>query len=248
MARPGIGHSVEGIHAVAAALAAGRVERLTVERARLDALQSLVSAARTRGIPVDLVDDVRREAATDAPQGVVATCRAIPIASLEEVVAATSPAAVLVLDHLEDPRNVGALARSAVAAGIGGLVIPEHRAAPLEATAFKAAAGAFEHLRVAMESSIANVVESLKRMQVWTVGLDADGRQSLFGLALLAEPVAVVVGAEGGGLSRLVRDRVDVVASIPIHGPVESLNASVAAALAVYEVARVRSEAPGIRH
>src|SRR3990172_13250875 len=131
VARPGIGHSVEGVHAVAAALAAGRVERPTVERARLDALQSLLSSARARGVPIDVVDDVRRAATTDAPQGVVATCRAIPIASLEEVVAATTPAAVLVLDHLEDPRNVGALARSAVAAGIGGLVIPDHRAAPL---------------------------------------------------------------------------------------------------------------------
>ena len=86
-------------------------------------------------------------------------------------------------------------------------------------------------------SSIANTVEALKKLNVWTVGLDADGKQSIFGLALLSEPVAIIVGAEGGGLSRLVHDRVDVVASIPIHGPVESLNASVAAALAVYEVA-----------
>ena len=119
-------------------------------------------------------------------------------------------------------------------------MIPEHKAAPLEATAFKAAAGAFEHLAVAEVSSIANTVEALKKLNVWTVGLDADGKQSIFGLALLSEPVAIIVGAEGGGLSRLVHDRVDVVASIPIHGPVESLNASVAAALAVYEVARVR--------
>jgi 23S rRNA (guanosine2251-2'-O)-methyltransferase len=240
MARPGIGHSVEGVHAVTAALAAGRVERLTVERARVDSLQELLASARSLGVPVDLVADVRRDAATDAPQGVVATCRPIPFRSLEDAVAATAPAAILVLDHLEDPRNVGALARSAVAAGFGGLVIPEHRAAPLEATAFKAAAGAFEHLVVATESSMANVVEALKRLEVWTVGLDSGGRQSLFGLALLSEPVAIVVGAEGAGLSRLVRDRIDVVASIPILGPVESLNASVAAALAVYEVARVR--------
>jgi 23S rRNA (guanosine2251-2'-O)-methyltransferase len=240
MARPGIGNSVEGVHAVTAALAAGRVERLTVERSRLESLEAMLAAARRLGVDTEIVADVRRDAATDAPQGVVARCRPIPFASLEAVVAATAPTAVLVLDHLEDPRNVGALARSAVAAGIGGLVIPEHRAAPLEATAFKAAAGAFEHLAVAEVSSIANAVDALKRLQVWTVGLDAGGRQSLFGLALLAEPVAIVVGAEGSGLSRLVRERVDVVASIPIRGPVESLNASVAAALAVFEVARVR--------
>lgn len=240
MARPGIGNSVEGVHAVTAALAAGRVERLTVERSRLESLEAMLATARRLGVDTEIVADVRRDAATDAPQGVVARCRPIPFVSLEAVVAATAPTAVLVLDHLEDPRNVGALARSAVAAGIGGLVIPEHRAAPLEATAFKAAAGAFEHLAVAEVSSIANAVDALKRLQVWTVGLDAGGRQSLFGFALLAEPVAIVVGAEGSGLSRLVRERVDVVASIPIRGPVESLNASVAAALAVFEVARVR--------
>ncbi|HLE38722.1 MAG TPA: 23S rRNA (guanosine(2251)-2'-O)-methyltransferase RlmB [Acidimicrobiia bacterium] len=241
MVRPGIGHSVEGIHAVTAALAAGRVERLTVERSRLESLQTMLATARGLGVDVEIVADVRRDAATDAPQGVVALCRPIAFVSVEAAVAATAPAAVLVLDHLEDPRNVGALARSAVAAGIGGLVIPEHRAAPLEATAFKAAAGAFEHLAVAAVSSVANAVDALKKLQVWTVGLDAGGRQSLFGLALLAEPVAIVVGAEGSGLSRLVRERVDVVASIPIRGPVESLNASVAAALAVYELARVRA-------
>lgn len=241
MARPGIGNSVEGIHAVTAALAAGRVEHLTVERGRLDSLAGLVAEARRRGIAIETVADVRAAAATEAPQGVVARCRPIAPASLEAAVAATTPAALLVLDHLEDPRNVGAVARSAVAAGIGALVIPEHRAAPLEATAFKAAAGALEHLPVVIASSIANVVDALKRLEVWTVGLDAGGSRSLFGLDLLAEPVAVVLGAEGAGLSRLVGERVDLVASIPIHGPVESLNASVAAALAVYEVARVRA-------
>ncbi len=241
MARPGIGNNVEGVHAVTAALAAGRVEQLVVERSRLDALKTLIDAARDRGVDMEIVSDVRSQAATDAPQGVVARCRPIAFLSLEAVVGSTTPPAILVLDHLEDPRNVGALARSAVAAGIGGLVIPEHKAAPLEATAFKAAAGAFEHLAVAEVSSIANTIGALKKLNVWTVGLDSDGTQSIFGLALLSEPVAIVVGAEGSGLSRLVHDRVDVVASIPIHGPVESLNASVAAALAVYEVARVRA-------
>jgi 23S rRNA (guanosine2251-2'-O)-methyltransferase len=155
-------------------------------------------------------------------------------------VAATEPPALVVLDHLEDPRNVGAVARSAVAAGVGALVVSEHRAAPLEATAFKAAAGALEHLRVTMVSSVANALANLKKMDVWTVGLDASGSRSLFGLDLLAGPVALVLGAEGAGLSRLVADRVDVLATIPRYGQVESLNASVAAALAVYEVARVR--------
>lgn len=240
MARPGIGHSVEGVHAVTGAVAAGRVERLLVERGRADALAALIAAARQHGAAVEMVGDVRTEAATDAPQGVVARCRPIPYSTLEEVVAATTPAAVLVLDHLEDPRNVGAVARSAVAAGFGGMVVPGHRAAPLEATAFKAAAGALEHLRIAEASSTARAVESLQRLAVWTVGLDGAGDRSLFGLGLLTEPVAIVVGAEGAGLGRLVRERVDVVAAIPLAGPVESLNAAVAASLALFEVARVR--------
>ena len=242
MARPGIGHNVEGVHAVAAALAAGRVEVLTVERSRVEALADLVARAKDAAIRVDLVADLGERAATEAPQGVVARCRPRATVDLEDGIAATTPAALLVLDHLEDPRNVGAIARTALAAGIGALVVSERRGAPLEATAFKAAAGALEHLAVVMVSSIASAVEDLKRAAVWTVGLDAVGERPLFGLDLLGEPVAVVVGAEGAGLSRLVAERVDVRAAIPIHGPVESLNASVAAGLAAYEIARVRRE------
>ncbi len=240
MARPGIGHSVEGVHAVAAAVAAGRVEHLSVERSRRGALDELVSSAEAAGAEVEVVSDLGKRAATEAPQGVVARCRPRPTVSLEVGVAAASPAALLVFDHLEDPRNVGAIARTALAAGIGALVVPEHRSAPLEATAFKAAAGALEHIAVVLVSSVANAVDALKRLEVWTVGLDSGGSRSLFGLDLLGGPVAIVVGAEGAGLSRLVGERVDLIASIPIRPPVESLNASVAAALAAYEVARVR--------
>jgi len=241
MAPPGIGDSVEGVHAVDAAVGAGRVQRLLVERSRADALSALIERARAAGASIELVDDVRPMAGTDAPQGVLARCRPIPVANVEDAVAARSPAAVVVLDHLEDPRNVGAIARTAVAAGVGAIVVARHRSAPIGATAFKAAAGAFEHLVIAEVSSVADAVVVLRKLDVWTIGLDAGGDRSLFGLDLLAEPCALVLGAEGGGLGRLVRQRVDVVASIPLHGPMESLNASVAASLAVYEIARVRA-------
>jgi 23S rRNA (guanosine2251-2'-O)-methyltransferase len=135
---------------------------------------------------------------------------------------------------------VGALVRSMVAAGIHSLVVPSRRSAPLGATAFKAAAGAFEHVLVASVNSAADALRRLRKMGVWLVGLDAGGERSLFGLDLLAEPVAIVIGAEGRGLSRLVGDLVDVTASIPIAPEVESLNASVAASLAMFEVGRVR--------
>jgi 23S rRNA (guanosine2251-2'-O)-methyltransferase len=165
----------------------------------------------------------------------------LPTTDLGGLVAGRSPAALVVLDHLEDPRNVGAIARSALAAGMSGLVLARRRAAPLGATAFKAAAGALERLPVALVSSVAQAVADLGRLRVWTVGLDADAEQSLFGLELLGEPVAVVVGAEGRGLAQLVAERVDVRAAIPIGGGVESLNAAVAASLACYEVSRVRA-------
>lgn len=237
MAAAGYGDSVEGIHAVQAALEAGRVLKLQIERGRGD---RFADAARTHGVDVHLVDDVRPLARTSAPQGVVAACRPIPFVAIDDLVEEATPASLLLIDHVEDPHNVGAIVRSAVAAGIPRVVVPARRSAPFGAACFKAAAGALERCRVAEVSSIADAVQRCKRLDVWTVGLDADGDESLFGLDLLAEPVAVVVGGETG-LHRLVRDRVDILASIPMASGVESLNASVAAALAAFELARVRS-------
>ena len=242
MAPAGIGGRVEGLHPVRAALAAGRVRVLTVERSRRD-LDDLVAEARAAGASVELVDDVRPLAQTESPQGVMARARPIPYAPLESLIDPgedARPPAVVVLDHLEDPRNVGAIARSALAAGMTGMVVPNRRAAPLSALAFKAAAGALEHLPVASVSSVAAVARRASGAGVWTVGLDPSAAGSLFGLGLLTEPVALFVGSEGPGLGRLVGERLDVLASIPMAGAASSLNASVAAALACFEVGRVR--------
>ena len=242
MAPAGIGGSVEGIHAVAAAFAAGRVVELTVERSRLRhrEIGPLVERARAAGIGVEVVESLAGLAVTTAPQGIVASARPIPTLDLAGVVARVDPAALVVLDHLQDPHNVGAVARSALAAGFGGMVLPARRSAPLEATVFKSAAGALERLAVCEVTSTADALTRLSRLGVWTVGLDASGDRSLFGLPLLSEPVAIVIGSEGKGLGRLVAERVDVVARIPLAGGVESLNASVAGALAVFETARRR--------
>ena len=128
-----------------------------------------------------------------------------------------------------------------MAAGFTGIIMSGRRAAPLGAAAFKAGAGSFEHLDLVVVGSIAGTIDELKRLNVWTVGLAATGDQRLFGMSLFTEPVAIVLGAEGAGMSRLVSERVDVIASIPIEEKVESLNVSVAAALALFEVARVRA-------
>jgi 23S rRNA (guanosine2251-2'-O)-methyltransferase len=236
MAAAGYGNRVEGIHAVAAALAAGRVRRLFVERGRRDRLRDLLEGMDSNA--VKLVDDVRSLADTDAPQGVVADCRPIDPVTLEQL--SEGRPAVLVLDHVEDPHNVGAAARSARAAGVTGMVVSARRAAPLSAAAFKAAAGALEHLPIAIVNSIPEAMSRLKDNGVWIVGLDSGGDQDIFGLDLLTEPVAVVVGSEGSGLAELTRKRCDMLARIPMATETESLNASVSAALASFEIMRVR--------
>lgn len=242
MALAGFGDRVEGFHAVRAALGAGRVERLWVEESRLrrPEIANLIREAERAGSEVRTLSDVRTVASSDAPQGLVATCRLRAFATLEQVAAATTPSSVLVLDHVIDPQNLGAMARSVAAAGLGGMVISGQRAAPLSAVAFKAAAGALESVKVAQVNSIADSLLRLKKLGLWAVGLASDGDQLLWGLPLLTEPVALVIGEEGSGLTRLVAERTDLLVRIPISDAVNSLNASVAAALAVFEVARVR--------
>ena len=237
MAPAGIGDSVEGVHAVRAALEAGRVERLLVDRRRRDDIETMIG---TSGVPFEVVDDVRTHARTDAPQGFVARCRPIATISLEEAVALATPASLMMLDHVEDPHNLGAVARSARAAGVPAVIVGGRRSAPVGAVAFKAAAGALEHVRVCVVNSIADTVTRLKKVGVWTIGLTAEASDSLFGLSLLTEPVAIVAGAEGKGLSRLVEDRLDLLVAIPMSSGVESLNVSVAAALAMFEIGRAR--------
>jgi 23S rRNA (guanosine2251-2'-O)-methyltransferase len=225
---------------VEAAAAAGRVLRLSVEsrrrgRAEIEELIGLVGEDR-----VSVVEDVRPQAETDAPQGLVAECRPIMPVPLDALNVAR--AAVMVLDHVEDPHNVGAIARSAAASGMTGMVVSARRAAPLSAAAFKSAAGALERLPVSVVGSIPDALSRLKDLGVWLVGLDTGGTSELFGLDLLTEPVAVVIGSEGAGLSRLTAERCDLVVSIPMEDESESLNASVSAALAGFEIMRVRRE------
>ena len=195
MAPAGYGSRVEGVHAVAAAAEAGRIKKLYVEVGR-QARPDVSRIAAAVG-DVSILDDVRLVAETDAPQGVVAECDPISPVALDLL--AGDGAALLVLDHVEDPHNVGAVARSGLAAGATGIVVSDRRAAPLSAVAFKAAAGALESLPVAIVGSIPEALNRLKKLGVWTVGLDARGSESLFGLGILTEPVAVVVGAESKG-------------------------------------------------
>ena len=236
---------VEGRRPVLEALRAGRrrVHRVLLQAGLPDrgTLADVRAAAAERRVPVEDVPRARFEAMarTEAPQGVIARCDPLPLADLDAL-AAPPPALVLVLDGVVDPRNLGAAARAAEAAGATGVVASRHEGSPLSPAAAKASAGALEHVPVALVAGIPSALRQLKRLGVWVVALDADGTTPIWDVAVLTEPVAMVVGAEGRGLTRLVRESADVAASIPLAGAVSSLNAAAAAAVALFEARRRR--------
>jgi 23S rRNA (guanosine2251-2'-O)-methyltransferase len=194
-------------------------------------------------------DRIDAMAQSDSPQGVIASADAVPEADLDALARppeGAAPPFLVVLDGVTDPHNLGAVMRSALGAGATGLIVGRHRSARLTPTAVKAAAGAVEHLPVARVPGIPAALASLSSAGVWTVALTEGAPTSLWGLRLASEPVALVLGAEGRGLSRLARQRCDIAVGIPTAGPLGSLNVSAAAALACFEVARRRQgEGPG---
>jgi 23S rRNA (guanosine2251-2'-O)-methyltransferase len=173
-------------------------------------------------------------------QGVVALCDPYPYADAEQLLARPG-ALVVALDGVTDPRNLGAIVRSCECLGAHGLVIPKHGSAGVTAVVAKASAGAVEHLPIAVVSGLPTTLQRLRDAGIWVVGLDDAADKSLFELGdLAAEAICVVLGAEGAGLSRLVRERCDMIVSIPMKGRLSSLNVSAAAALATYEISRHR--------
>jgi 23S rRNA (guanosine2251-2'-O)-methyltransferase len=204
-------------------------------------LDEIERLATERGVRVRRVERARlaEHARTDAPQGVLA--RAEPVAPADLDALLSDPAVfVLALDGVTDPGNLGAILRVAGAAGATGVVVPRRRSALRTPAAVKAAAGAVEHVRVAPVAGIPAALERARRAHVWTVGLDAGAPTSVFDLDLADQPLVAVLGAEGRGLGRLTRARCDVLASIPMPGPVDSLNVAAAAAVVCFEVVRRR--------
>jgi 23S rRNA (guanosine2251-2'-O)-methyltransferase len=213
-----------------------------------DIVDDIVDLAAELKVPVREVSRGKFEALarTDAPQGVLATAAPLREHDLDELARAEpgAPAPfLLLLDGVTDPGNLGALLRSAECAGVSGVVLPRHRAANITPTVTKAAAGAVERLRMTTVPGMPTALRRLADLGVWTVGLDADGDTSLFDLQIAEEPVALVLCAEGAGLSQLVKKRCDALVSIPLRGRLNSLNVSVAGALACYEVTRRREAA-----
>jgi 23S rRNA (guanosine2251-2'-O)-methyltransferase len=205
----------------------------------LDEIEQLAAARRVRVRRVP-VDQIERKARTDAPQGVVAFAAPIEAADFDALLQDRG-AFLVALDGVTDPQNLGAVLRTADATGATGAVLPTHRAVGLTPTVTKAAAGAVEYLPVAFVSGVPSALERATRAGVWCVGLDAHGATSVHELAVADQPLLLVLGAEGRGLSRLARARCDVVASIPMRGHLGSLNVSAAAAIACSEIARQRA-------
>jgi 23S rRNA (guanosine2251-2'-O)-methyltransferase len=237
-----------GIHAVREALAAGRpLQSIVIARGlHGERLEEIVRLARRNGVSVRFEErtQVDRTAGTRNHQGVVALTAAHAAVSLEELLAGQdspgTPGLLVLLDGIEDPQNLGAIVRTALAAGAGGVVIPERRAVGLTETVARASAGAAAHMRVARVTNLARAMEEIKEAGYWLVGLDekADKRHTDIDLSV---PIALVLGGEGKGLHQLVRERCDFVVSIPAVGPIRSLNVSVAAGIALFEVVRQRA-------
>ena len=239
-------HYIYGINAVSEALKArGRAfEWVGMAKERHDLrLQRLIEDCRRLAVPMRFLQrtELDRMAGNAAHQGVVAVTSAKQYSDLDDVVGAKrgQHSLVVVLDGVEDPHNLGAILRTADAAGADGIVIPERRAASVTGTVTKASAGASEHLPIAKVTNIARTVEELKERNLWTVGLDERSSQTYDALDYNMD-CALVLGAEGKGLHDLVKRKCDFLVSIPMLGKVSSLNVSVAAAVVLYEIVRQR--------
>ena len=238
-------HPIPGRGPVAEALKAGRPLREVVVDSRAGAeLATLADVARGAGVAVRRVDraELDRIATGVLHQGVVAVADGFAYSALSDV---TDTQLAVVLDGVTDPQNLGAIARSAEAAGAGALIVRERRGAHVTAAAEKASAGALSWLPVVMVGNIVRAVEELGQRGFWSVGLAGEAEQTIWEANLLDGPVAVVIGAEGSGLSRLVMERVDMLVRIPMAGQMTSLNASAASAVTFFEVVRRRAGSDG---
>ena len=239
-----------GIHAIREALEAARpLDSVLIARGRHgERIEDLVRLARRLGVPVRFEEraQVDRAAGTRDHHGAVAFVSASRAASLEDLLKprepGVAPGLLVLLDGVEDPRNLGAIVRTALAAGAQGVIIPERRAAGLTETVAQASAGALAHLPVARVTNIARAMEELKEAGYWLVGLD-ERAQKRHTEVDWKVPVGIVMGGEGKGLHELVSERCDFLVSIPTTGPVRSLNVSVAAGIVLFEAVRQRSAA-----
>lgn len=234
-----------GRNAVSEALRSGRpLDCVWVARGeRTGSIRPLLARCREQGVLIKEVDTRKLDAVCGPHhQGIAAVAACKQYAALDDLFAAAEqkgePPFFVICDELNDPHNLGAIARSAEAAGAHGVIIPKHRSAGLTSTVYKASAGAVEYMPIARVGNISDTIKTLKKRGVWVYGLDMDG--DMWCQTDLTGSLALVVGSEGAGIGRLVREQCDGILSLPMAGRINSLNASVACGIALYEAARQR--------
>ena len=236
---------LHGINAVAEAIKAapGKIERICVERGQKNPrIQEIIELARQSHIRISFEEKswLDRKAEGARHQGVLCFAAEMGTLDTEDILEqAKSPGLLVILDGIEDPHNLGAILRSAEAAGADGVFLPQHRSAALSPAVVTASAGAASHIKLARVPNIAQLIETLKKRGYWVAGLDAAGSASLWEIDLTV-PTALVLGSEGNGLHRLVKEKCDFVVSLPIRGTMSSYNVSVSAGIALYEALRQR--------
>ena len=238
--------TIEGRNAVLESLKSGKpVDKLLVqEGAGEGSVNTILREAKKAGVVIEYVPKERLDAIskTGRHQGVIASCAAYEYAEVEDILAAAKEKNedpfLVVLDGIEDPHNLGAIIRTAHQAGAHGIIIPKRRAVGLTATVAKTSAGAINYMPVAKVTNISQTIEELKKEGIWFACADMDGE--VMYRANLKGPIGIVIGNEGEGVSRLVKEKCDFTVSIPMKGQIDSLNASVAAGVLAYEIVRQR--------
>ncbi len=238
---------IEGRNPVMEALKAGReIDKILVAKGAAEgSIKKIIGMAKERGIPVQNVErnKLNEISESDNHQGIIAMAAAHEYSSLEDIIEASKgkdkEPFVLLLDEIMDPHNLGSIMRTADAVGVDGIIIPKRRSVGLTAVVAKTSAGAIEYVPVAKVSNLSQAIDKLKAAGFWVAGADADGKQAHYE-AKLGGAIALVIGNEGEGISRLIKEKCDFLVKIPMVGNVSSLNASVAAAVFMYEVLRQR--------
>lgn len=236
---------IEGRNPVSEAVKAGRnIDKIYVRRGNIHgSIIPIIAMAKEKGISVVQADGKKLDemSETGAHQGIIALCAAAEYATVDDILKIAEEKGekpfIVILDKIADPRNLGSIIRTANCAGVHGIIISKHDSASLTAVCAKASAGAVEYTPVARVSSIAKTIDELKKKNIWVTATDASGETELYD-ADLKGAVAIVIGSEGEGISRLVLEKCDFKVKIPMKGNVNSLNASVAAALFIYEAVR----------
>ncbi len=243
---------IEGRKPILEALRAGRpIHKIIVSQSAKGAVKEIIALAKAKNIPVQEVAPAHIQTLSDSKtvQGIIAMAAAKAYADLDDLLAIPREKQeepfFLILDGVEDPHNLGSIIRTAESAGVHGIIIGKHRAVGLTETVGKVSAGALEYMPVARVTNIAQTIDVLKGAGIWIAGADMEG-ESIFNVPdRVRGAMALVIGGEGKGISRLVKDQCDFLLSLPMRGHIQSLNASAAAAIFIYEMLRVRLQNEG---